>query len=110
MYAFVITRAWTLEGFPAAHDYSPRAYRALGTPANFGGFVQLDPQECEAIADLEIAEVVLKKQPAALKVDARARLLDASKELKQEVYRWAALIQQHAAASNTASTRWNPAS
>ena len=108
MYAFAITRAWTLGGFPAAYEYTPRAYRQLGNPANFGGFVQIDAQECEAIGGLEVNSIALKKQAAGLKADARARLLDARKELKQEVYRLAILIEQRAAASNSASTRWNP--
>jgi hypothetical protein len=90
MYAFAITHAWTLEKFPTVYDYAPRAYRQLGNPANFGGFVQLDAQEGEAIRSLEMTEVSLKKQAAAIKVEARARFLDAPKELKQEIYRWAA--------------------
>lgn len=108
MYAFAITRAWTLEKFPTVYDYAPRAYRQLGNPANFGGFVQLDAQECEAIRSLEMTEVSLKKQAAAIKVEARARFLDSPKELKQEIYRWAALIEQRVAASNSVLTRWNP--
>jgi len=108
MYAFAITRAWTLDDLPTVYDYAPRAYRQLGNPANFGGFVQLDSQEGEAIQILSITEVLLKKQAAAIKVDARARFLDAPKELKQEVYRWAALIDPRVIPSDSASTRWNP--
>jgi hypothetical protein len=108
MYAFAITSAWTIEGFPHAHDFVPRTYEQLGTPANFGNFVQLNPDERRGINDLMLAPVSLKKQSAGLKAEARARLLDAPRELKQEVYRWASLIDQRAVASNTVSMRWNP--
>ncbi len=77
MYAFAITKAWICDSFPAAYDYTPRAYRALGKPANFGGFVQLEVDEVRAIQALELTDVPLKKQAPALKVEARARLLDA---------------------------------
>lgn len=83
MYAFAITKARTCDGFPAAYDYAPRAYRALGNPANFGGFVQINVDEVQAIQDLELTEVSLKKQAPALKVEARARLLDAPDAMKQ---------------------------
>ena len=109
MYAFAITRAWTCDGFPTAHEYTPRSYRALGNPANFGSFVQLDADEVQAIRDIELTEVSLKKQAPALKAEVRARLLDAPDALKQEIYRWASLIDQRVAASNTPLTRWNPA-
>lgn len=75
----------------------------------FGGFVQINADEVQAIQDLELTEVSLKKQAPALKVEARARLLDAPDALKQEIYRWASLIDQRVAASNSPSTRWNPA-
>src|ERR1019366_2302161 len=75
MYAFAITNAWTLIGLPHAYDYVPRAYRQLGSPANFGGFVQLEADERIAINGLELTPVALKKQAAGLKADARARLL-----------------------------------
>ena len=74
MYAFAITKAWTCDGFPAAYDYAPRAYRVLGNPANFGGFVQINADEVQAIQDFDLTEVSLKKQAPALKVEARARL------------------------------------
>lgn len=108
MYAFAITKAWTLDDFPRAYDYTPRAYRQLGNPANFGGFVQLDHGEAETIRNLEVTEITLKKQAPTIKAEARARLLDAPRELRQEVTRWATLIAQRVAASNSPSTRWNP--
>jgi hypothetical protein len=108
MYAFAITKAWICDSFPVAYDYTPRAYRALGNPANFGGFVQLDVDEVRAIQALELTDVPLKKQAPALRVEARARLLDAPDGLRQEIYRWASLIDQRVASSNSASTRWNP--
>jgi hypothetical protein len=108
MYSFAITQAWTLNDFPHAHNYVSRSYGQLGNPVNFGGFVQLEAAERIAINGLELTPMTLKKQAAGLKAEARARLLDTTKELKQEVYRWAALIEQRAAASNTVSARWNP--
>jgi hypothetical protein len=70
--------------------------------------VQLDAEEARAIRSLELTEIALKKQEPALKVEARTRLLDAPLALRQEIYRWASLIDQRVAASNSPSMRWNP--
>jgi hypothetical protein len=108
MYAFAITKAWEISGFPSIYDYAPRTYSKLGSPENFGSFVQLDSEERESIQNLKLTEIALKKQAIAVKAEARARLLDAPRELKQEVYRMADLIEQRARASGSTSIRLNP--
>jgi hypothetical protein len=108
LYAFTITSAWDINDLPLATNLVPRAYKQLGNPANFGSTVELEGAERSAIMDQAVTPVLLKKQPAAIQGDARARYLDADENLKREIYRMAALITQRAAASNTQASRWNP--
>jgi hypothetical protein len=108
LYSFTIVDAWNIDALPLAPTLVPRAYRELGNPANFGSIVELDPAERFAISDQPVTVVVLKKQLAAIKGDARARYLDASEALKREIYRMAALITQRGTASGTLSMRNDP--
>jgi hypothetical protein len=108
LYAFAISDAWDITDLPLAPALVPVAYRQLGNPRNFGSIVEVDSSEKTAILELRLKRVDLKKQPAGLKVEARARYLGAHPSLKAEIYRMASLITQRAGRSHTLTSRWNP--
>ena len=108
LYSFAISSAWDITDLPLASAVLPLSYRQLGNPANFGSIVEINASERDAILALNLEPVTLRKQPAALKGDARARYLDADKSLKEEIYRMALRIAQRAGMSNMQTSRLNP--
>lgn len=107
MYSFAILQAWTLDELPSAYKYIPNTYGRLANPATFGDFVQVEGDEAIGLGALSVLPITLKMQVAGKQAQSRTDFLNASKDLKAEIYRMAALIEQRALASNTVSIRLN---
>ena len=73
----------------------------MGDIENRGGVVEVVLGERARALDLDVDEVALKIQPAAVRRSDLREFIDASKELKEEIYRVAVLIWGRAECSGT---------
>lgn len=100
-----VDAAYTIEGFPKAHDLIPSTYRSLGTLQNLGRCVEIAAEERAGLDGLKLSSVEIELTPRA---KIALSLNTDNQDLKREISRLMDLIMQDVRRAGVERSGENP--